>query len=490
MDSKHHTVARTLATVAAGYFGGGRAKRSLDHSFQRTVKPRSDSMSRSIVNRGDQQLVTTARRTFASKRTRQQAQQDADDANKQAVLWSWKGLGKPWKYGFYNAQKYTFVESTVNYTACPLWIVDLTSTPNLTGANLTNLRCPCPMYRMFLDRSSGTVLWRPCEGTRPEGTIQFTTKPTKNTNQLSASFAGGIPSWQLIGGQFANDSSLLVPKSQDYISSIDLYLGFYGAVRSPLRYEYDVCYLPEDLYPYNDQDSEGLMGGRPDILDFHNQYWINSVARWTTHPMNVQRGYHHGTQPVPFLRHLGARTKPESIINGPIPIKTEPVDLSLANTNDVDTVEGGRYVRVRHTIKLNMPVSLAVQPRVRYNTNAGQALVGVSSTVDGVQDTLVNSSASNRCTADASRRLVLIIRAADYNPEKAFTVGNGVDPGLTSNIAVSWNNSNALADQTPWATKINDGDGAVYGKRPGENVDFANSGSFDLNIIKRCIRSE
>lgn len=447
----------------------------------------TETMSRTVQNRGDQQLVTSSRYNRVSKRTRYQAQQDADNANKQAVVWSWKGLGKPWTYGFYNAQKYNFAD-TGSYTAAPCWVVDLTSTPNLTGANLTNLRCPCPMYRLFVDRGTGTVLWRPCEGTKPDGAIQFNAKPSKSSNQVSNSFSGGIPTWQLTGGQFAADSSFLLPKSTDYISTIDIYLGFYGAVQAPLRFEYDVCYLPEDLCPYNDNDTEGLMGGKPDLLDFHNQYWINSLARWTTHPMNVQRGYHHGTQPVPPMkRTMFSRTAPRSIIQGPIPIRTEPVDLSLANSADVDTRVGGRYVYAKHSLKMNMPIPLAVQPRVRYTTSAVESFLGVTQTTDGRQDTLVNTSASNRCTPDASRRLFLVIRAADYNGAKDYNTGAGVE----QNIAVNWNNGATLAEQTPWGTKINDRAGTgPYDMRPGVNVDFANSGSFDINIVKRCIRLE
>lgn len=397
-------------------------------------------------------------------------------ANLCNVYWQFKGLGRPYNFGFFNMSKFWFAD-TEQYVACPLYMVDLTSTNNIRDPSAGTQNYKSPILRMYKNRSDGTVLWRPVYCQIADGSILPQAALTKASTSTSST-PGVVPSWEAINAETGTaTASSILPWARDYISSIDIYLDLFAARNYPTRFKVDVVSLPDWCVPYNANDD----GSAEDVTcadkAMHDAYWTNELVTWTVHPLDVQRGTRTGGQPALLYRSgpFGEyRNSPKSHIRGPRFFSFEPKDTSISEPS-VNT--GARMHREKITLYPNREVDLNYRQKTMYNTTTGDALKPIVDPADGNADSTVRFSTTYTCSPKPEQRMYLIIQSTD------FVESTGTGPYTTANCPFGGHLSNSA---NAWGGRTcTDGAG---NPAPVALADFKYAPSFDLNIIKCCRR--
>lgn len=464
-------------SVAARASAAGFA--ALQHKFQDNLEgavglivTKQNTMSRTVTI-GGEQYVTRRKGNYGKKRSSKVRLLRELKSNENQVYWQYKGLGKPWNYGFYNVQKFKFVD-TDTYVALPLFVFDLTSTPNVIASAVNWVN---PGMRCYWNQSQSRIEWKPLYHQGNNGSLMPNANYAKGDSQTFTGVPSSNQGWQVCGGQAANDSALsLYPYANDYIANIDVKLMLYAAKTTPCRYKIDICSLPEDLCPYNSNNGatyESICGD-PDL---HNTYWSNEISKWTQHPINQQRGIKTGGQRLAFWKSGGgwqnSYDHPRSQPGFPKIINFDPKDSSLANSS----VASGRChietIQLRPNRTVNLSYKGAPLPRA---DEVGQT---VQTNIDGVPDTISTLGNAYQVSPKPEERLYMFIYGTDWSDiTTAKTSGAG---GTTPVRGTGGASGNIF-----YGGKLNDVNDA--GAPSTANVDFNNSGSFDLSIIKRCMR--
>jgi len=442
-----------------------RVKQALQSRFEGAM-----SRTRTVTRRGDTELTKGYERCGKKRHERERVMRQAI-ANRVSVYWGFKGLGQAYGYGFYNVQKFRFTD-TETYDATPVFLFDLTSTPNsINGiANAMN-----PGYRMFVNRSTSpaSIVWKALNDQNLSGSVQTIGKGTANVQN-------GLNGWQCISTQGTSSAANQYPYAQDYISNIDIKLGFFAARNVPSRFTYDVISLPESLCPYNDSDDGTKIDKTNGDPVWHSAYWMNHLFSLTNHPLQMQKGVKAGAQHTGFWTGGAMKQlfeKPKSHLNGGAKtINFDPKSTSLAEQG---VQQSGRSEFRTINMYPERVVDLAYRNRSQYtgvtdgvnNTNTGEAQV--------VTDFSLNYQLSPR----PEQRMYLLIESTDFSD---LTIRDVLGAG-TAQPPTSGTTKGSY-----WGGKMNDVpqvivDGTLQSGI--STVDFGNSGSFDVNIIKKCIRN-
>lgn len=462
----------------AGSAGGGDAAlvSRLIESSAAYARNRA-SMSNTVTLRGSTEY--TQRNSQKGKpRTRKYEIERALASNLVNVYWQWKGLGRPYNFGFFNMSKFQFLDTEI-YVACPLYLMDLTSTNNV---NSTGTNYKCPMYRMYKNRTDGSVIWRPTYSQGANGSFCPTTDFTKSAGSWSTTENNTSP-WKCLNAEaLAINANSILPWARDYISSIDIYLNLFAARNYPSRFKVDVISLPDWCCPYNNNDVQTATPEDVTCADkqLHDAYWTNELVTWTVHPLDVQRGAVTGGQPAlmystgPFGMY---RSSPRSHIGGPKFFNFDPKDTSISEPN---ANTGARMHREKITLYPNREVDLNYRQQTFYNTANADALKPVTDPSDGNADSLVRLGDQYTMSPKPEQRMYLLVQATDFVESGVSTA---TVPDTTSNTPYG---GSGVATFSKWGSRIaTDGNG-----NPGTMAtnDLKYAPSFDLNVIKLCRR--
>lgn len=379
-------------------------------------------------------------------------------ANHRSGSWSFKGLGAPFKYGYYSLQRYSFTDTSV-YHAMPCYLFELTSTHNFCNGSVAYSN---PGYRLFLNETNNQVEWHPVQALGVNGQRVPTTNTSLNTP--NASNTSGVSSvWQLLDYSEQTNSVLpkeIFPGSSAFIDTIDIDFTAHTARGVPQTWMMDVVKFSDPtLMPFNVNDSSvfsinSCQGER----SYHDEFWSSFMSTWCQHPMLRQSG----TRTAGAKRNL--RPWYSILPKGAVVFRSDPKDTST--TDPSGPLNFNRTIRERFKLKVNKLVSYAGD---RQNVYGGQyAAPPAANTVNTFQDEAQTFTESQKVRADPKDSIWLMVMCSDYS-EYAYTVGvNTTAPVSQANTAITGNQ---------WATKINDGDIT--------NVNVNDSGSFDLHVLKR-----
>lgn len=420
-----------------------------------TITAQNMSRTRTVTRRGDSELTRTYERCGKKRSERERVMRHAV-ANRVSVYWGFKGLGQAFGYGFYNLEKYSFQDPVPSVIeAMPIYCFDLTSTGNIIGGNTYQMN---PGYRMYYDRTANTVSWRPVFSQAADGSLPANfTKSSVNANATSHG-------WQVISTQGANTlSPNAYPFAQDYISNIDIKLGFYSARNVPSRFTYDVVTLPDSLCPVNSNDNPALIdNANADIL-WHNSYWLNELHTFTNHPLIMQKGTRAGAQHTGFWSGSAVRrlfSGPKTHLMGGA--KTVNFDPRSTSVQDAGATTGGRAEFRTINMYPERVVDLGYRQR-NSNNNVGDG-VQKTNTADAVNVT--GFSGDYVLSPRPEQRMYLVIKGTDFRNMPSPAIA---DSPVSGSGATSY-----------YGGKINDLDLT--------KVNFTDTGSFDLCIVKKCIR--
>lgn len=462
-----------------GQIGAGDAAvvtRMLEASRPRTAR----AMTNTITVR-DSTAFTNRNQQYGKIKKRKLQLMRALAANITNVYWQFKGLGKPYCYGFYNMSKFWFSD-TEQYVACPLYMMDLTSTNNIAPTLSINYKTP--LLRMYKNRTDGTVVWRPVLAQQADGTIiplAGATLPNKGSKTVSTvSAVADVAAWQPLNYQASTTTSQnIYPYARDYINSIDIYLNLFAARNYPTRFKVDVVSLPDWACPY-DANDDGLA---EDVAcadkAMHDAYWTNEMVTWTVHPLDVQRGTKSGGQPAlnyrsgPFGMY---QSGPRSHIKGPKFFSFDPKDTSVTDVSGSANVMA-RMHREKITLYPGREVDLNYRQRTMYSTDTAGSLRPVVDPSDGFPDTIVRNADTYTVSPKPEQRMYLMIQSTD------FVESTAVAPYTVTNCPTGGNGVNSA---NVWGGRVcTDGVGALNAQAL---TDIKYAPSFDLNVIKCCRR--
>lgn len=393
--------------------------------------------------------------------------------NQDYIKFQFKGLGRPYQYGFYNVEKYTFVD-TDTYWALPLYAFDLTSLNNIIGGSYFGCN---PMLRAYRNQTQGKIEWHVCQGQNRDGLVAPTSLTlTKGMADVNANDIAVYGQWNPISYNNSGTAGI-APHNVQYIDTIDIGLNLFAARQVPTTWKIDVRQFDDSLGPYNQYGSK-LQNCIVDVEDdqWHNAFWSGEMMTLVNHPLNNQRGNRvnpvsTGGAKYDLRRQFGTKGF-KSLLPKPILVTQQPKDTSYSEPS---TATGSRMHYEKIVLKLRKAVNMA-RSTAPTNTvlNAPSGTDAAASTTGGNQDVNVTSDASFACYPNPSQRIWLTIMSNDFD-DKTFNV--------TTLAPCRAGAAPAGATVDCWATKINDIPAEI-----GTHVDFNKSGSFDLNVIKTIIR--
>lgn len=429
-----------------------------------------------ITQTGDEEHTHGRRRKVFGKRQSAQARAAyVAGLNQTVVTYQFKGWGRPYQYGFYNVEKYSFTDAPSTYVALPLYAFDLTSVNNNIGGTRYG---HCPMLRAYRNFTNQIIEWHPCQSTNQVGTVVPTTLLTKSTPEVLPNSVNESQ-WQIIATQGQVSSAANDVYTTQYIDTIDIKLNLYAARQIPTRWTVDVCSFEQSLAPYCVNNTIPSMVSAPEDLAWHSQFWSGEMMTYVNHPVNTQRGNRsnptlYGGRSLDLGSQYGKKGY-KSWLRKPIIVEMQPKDTSMAEPT---TATASRSHL--ETLTLNMRRTVNMMSRNKPMSNLLNQLGGADKPA-GTTDPDVNATGLTTyddamTTCDQENRIFMIIKSTDYD-DKVWSrtlLSPCRQLGTVSGAGFS----------DAWATKINDIAGEI-----GTMVDFNKSGSFDLNVIKRVIKT-
>lgn len=138
------------------------------------------------------------------------------------------GQGKLWMYNAYNG--------TPNQHFLPLYLIDLTSSNNVSSGAPTNIS---PVLRMTRSGTSNSYTWVPVSGVRGDGTTADTVWQFERTSPT-----GTV-------GIYPNENSIL--------KWADVRMDLFGCKSQPTKFVVELCQLDEDVCPESHLQTPGTM---------------------------------------------------------------------------------------------------------------------------------------------------------------------------------------------------------------------------------------
>lgn len=436
--------------------------------------------SATVTDQADREFTRGSRNRVLGKRS-SAAQRAVQRAayNQCVYTYQFKGIGRPYQYGFYNIEKYTFTDAPSTYTALPLYAFDLTSINN----NINNARVGhCPLLRAYRNQTSLRIEWHPCQSQNASGLVVPTAALSKSTEEVAPN-STAWSQWQLIATNGVIAAAGNDGYTNQYIDTVDIYMNMFAARTVPTRWCVDVCSFDDNLAPYcaNNTTYVSTVTSPEDAL-WHTSYWTGEMMTYVNHPLNTQRG----TRGNPTLvsgssmrlnSPFGAKGY-KSYLRKPVVVIQQPADTTISEPS---TATASRCHTEKITLKMRKGFNM--MPRSKTAANVLNTLQGMDA--DGA--TLLGDPAGVgitigddiQTTPNQSSRVFIIIKGTDYD-DKAWS-NTVYSPCRQSTAAAG---VGGAGFQDAWATKLNDKVGEI-----ATHVDFSKSGSFDLNVIKRVIRA-
>lgn len=393
--------------------------------------------------------------------------------NQEVITWQFKGIGRPFQYGFYNAEKFSFTDGADTFYALPLYAFDITSCNNVV--NTLYYGC-CPMMRAYQNVSSNLIEWHPCQSQNSAGAVTPTGALSRTSPDV---FLQGATAnqWQVLGTTAGTvNSTAVAPHATQYIDTVDIYMNLFSARQVPTTWCVDVCQFDEALAPYN--SATLITGNDPTSSDptWHTAFWMGEMLPYVNHPLNYQRGHRSSNVTTPAAkRGLGDKYPSKgfrSLLKKPVVVVQQPKDTTYSEPSAVTASRMHKeYIRLdlRRAVNMNhqlSPENATARTPIGMDASAATTL--------GIADSGVSTNIYTGCFPAQDARVFVIIKTNDYE-DAAF---NNATKAPCRQGAVA-----GAGFQDAWATKINDIPAEI-----GTHVDFNKSGSFDLNVIKRMIK--
>lgn len=431
-------------------------------------------MRRGVVSRppADEEFThASKKKTFGPRTTSMQRLMRASALSQDYVKFSFKGLGRPFQYGFYNCEKYSFVD-TEAYWALPLYAFDITSCPNLvSGTDYGH----CPMLRAYKNVNTDQVEWHICQSQNLAGTVcPAAGGLTKSTSEVLP-FNAVNSQWQVLAANNTGTSGAR-PHNVQYIDTVDIALNLFAARQVPTSWRIDVRKFDANLAPFCKNNS--IVTAVTDVEDekWHNAFWMGELMTMINHPLNYQRGHRSSavtTRGAKYNLNAPYGTKGfVSLLPKPIIIEQQPKDTSFSEPS---VTTGSRMHREKLTLKLRRAYDMVSRPFPGSGTTQQPGGMDQSAaTTTALADTSTTTSTENMTTLKQDQRIFLTIMSNDYE-DATFNV--------TTKSPCRALATPSVATVDCWATKINDIPAEI-----GTHVDFNKSGSFDLHVIKTIVR--
>lgn len=421
---------------------------------------------------GEEEFTHSKRqRTYGPRTTSLGRMVRAAALSQDYVKYCWKGLGRPFQYGFYNVEKYSFLD-TEAYWALPLYAFDITSCNNVIGGTDYG---HCPMLRAYKNVNTDQIEWHICQSQNLAGTVTPAVGGLVKSTSEVLPFNVANSNWQLLSANNTTVSGTR-PHNVQFIDTVDIALNLFAARQVPTTWKIDVRQFDANLAPYCKNNT--IVNANTDVEDekWHNAFWMGELMTMVNHPLNYQRG--HRSNPTVSsgakydLRAPYGSKGFRSWLSKPIIIEQQPKDTSFAEPS---TTTGSRMHREKITLKLRKAFDMVTRPYPFSSTTAQPSGADQPNSTTGANvDTSVFDSAQFMTTVKQDQRIYLTIMSNDYE-DATFNVTTK-SPCRLTNVA-------SAANVDCWATKIND-----IAAEIGTHVDFNKSGSFDLHVIKTIVR--